>query len=183
MAVPAKLSPQRLASTSGAPLNDLTGFPHPAIRARTEAGAGRRADTASMDGRSYAAVWQEPGGAVLAGRLELRPSYVLLEGTGPSGDPWLERISYEELEDVRIGRSPSERLGGRPVLVIERRGGGALRVASVDGAGFLHEIAQRLDERRAQARRDGRGKTRSHNRAGHRCPAAPPARRWTETRR
>ena len=53
------------------------------------------------------------------------------------------RIPYTELTDVRVGRSPKERLNGHPTLVLARAGKRTVRISAL-GAGFLGEIADLL---------------------------------------
>lgn len=93
---------------------------------------------------AYAVLWSENGGAPRAGRLDLGTVFLSL-----AGHPARE-LSYDEVADVRIDRRPTLRLAGRPTLVIESRAGDSFRIASLDGAGTLHELAERLHS----ARRD-----------------------------
>lgn len=87
---------------------------------------------------SYAVVWSENGGAPRAGRLDLEDGLVRLVGR-----PGRE-LSYDDVVDLRIDRRPKFRLAGRPALVIEQRTGDSFRIASLDGAGTLHELFDRL---------------------------------------
>jgi hypothetical protein len=93
---------------------------------------------------SYGVVWSENGGPLHAGRLDLARSSVLLDGTAQEVRRSCEQVSYDELGDVRVEQRPDARLGGRPTLVLERRNGSRLRVASVEGGGALHELADLL---------------------------------------
>ena len=94
---------------------------------------------------AYAVVWSENGGHLRAGSLELAHGSLRL-----GGRPQRE-LSYDDVEDVRIDRRPKLRLAGRPTLVIESRDGDSLRIASFDGAGALHELAERLEAARHPA--------------------------------
>lgn len=94
---------------------------------------------------AYAVVWTENGGAPRAGRLELGSASLRL-----GGEPGRE-LTYDEIVDVRIDRHPKLRLAGRPTLVIESRAGNSIRVASLDGMGTLHELAECLHSARRLA--------------------------------
>ena len=91
---------------------------------------------------SYAVVWSQDGGNPAAGRLELTCRSLQLVGR-----PTRE-LRLAEMAGVHIERSAALRLAGRPTLVIETRDGGSLRIASLDGAGTLHELAERLQRER-----------------------------------
>jgi len=91
---------------------------------------------------TYAVVWSENGGAPRAGMLEVACGFLRL-----AGRPGRE-LSYDDVADLRIDRRPGLRLAGRPTLVIESRAGDSFRVASLDGAGTLHELAERLQSAR-----------------------------------
>ena len=43
-----------------------------------------------------------------------------------------------------MGRVGPERLVGRPALVLDLVAGGPLRIGSINGAGLLHELDERL---------------------------------------
>jgi hypothetical protein len=88
--------------------------------------------------RSYAVLWSGADGCG-SGRLEPLPDRLELCGR--------ERVSipYTDLAGTSIGRRNGERLHGLPVLVLHRHGGAPpIRIASMEGAGALHELAQHL---------------------------------------
>ena len=94
---------------------------------------------------SYAVLWSEPRQPVRAGKLELEPTGLRLEGKlGARGGTEVHRVFYEDIEAVHVGRERRERLSGRPSLVIELAVGGPLRIGSVQGLGVLSELAERL---------------------------------------
>jgi hypothetical protein len=107
---------------------------------------------------SYAVTWQEGAGPVRHGRLELRPGNLVLEGSDCSGLPQKRAIAYEEMTSAQLTRVSTERLSGRPTLVVDRRGAISLRIAGVVQPGIIPELAQRLsvlrhsEERRSMAR-------------------------------
>lgn len=89
--------------------------------------------------KSYGVVWREGARPVSAGKLELLPEALRLEGREGS-----RSVPYEQIFGVHIGRSPSERIEGRPSVVFERRGGDRLTISAVVQAGLIGEIAERL---------------------------------------
>jgi hypothetical protein len=86
---------------------------------------------------SYSVIWDD-GRPVEAGRLELAP-----EGIAFHGATRELAVPFEEIEAVRVGRGPAERIGGKPALVLLRRGS-FLRIGSLDGLGALNELAATL---------------------------------------
>ncbi|HEX9350795.1 MAG TPA: hypothetical protein VF877_05950 [Gaiellaceae bacterium] len=92
---------------------------------------------------SYAITWQEPDAEPRSGRLELEPRGLSFEGSNGNGVA-IEEITYDELSAVRIARTPGDRLSGRPTLVLERRTGGPIRIASVAQPGIISELAEHL---------------------------------------
>jgi hypothetical protein len=87
---------------------------------------------------SYAVVWSA-GGTVQAGRLEPFADRFELHGR--------ERrlsIRFAELSSAAIGRRTGERLLGLPVLSLCLRDDPPVRIASLEGAGTLHELAERI---------------------------------------
>jgi hypothetical protein len=88
-------------------------------------------------------VWRDGEGPLARGKLELLPLAIRLEGmTGFK--PTAREIPYDYLSEIRIGRSPEERIDGRPALVLAPRTGGTVSIASVAQAGVVAEIAERL---------------------------------------
>lgn len=92
---------------------------------------------------SYAVNWADSSGSVVAGKLELRSRTVFLEGSnGHAADS--TQIRYDDLAAVRVARGSDECIAGRPTLVVERRGGETLRIASVGQAGVVMELADQI---------------------------------------
>jgi hypothetical protein len=92
---------------------------------------------------SYGVVWRERSLPLATGKLELLPHALRFEGIA-DGRSTTREIAYENLAGVRVGRAPADRLNGRPSLVIERRSGQAITIASVAQSGIVAEIAERL---------------------------------------
>ena len=107
---------------------------------------------------SYAVTWQEGAGPVRHGKLELRPGTLVLEGSNCSGPPQKRAIAYDDVTSAQLTRVSSERLGGRPTLVVARRGATSLRIAGVAQPGIISELAESLtvlrhsEERRSMSR-------------------------------
>lgn len=94
---------------------------------------------------SYAVRWLDPSGGLIAGKLELRPRTVLLEGSnGHAGES--REIPYDDLAAVRVDRSHADCIEGRPTLVLARRSGKAIRLTSVGQTGIVSELARRIAE-------------------------------------
>jgi hypothetical protein len=92
---------------------------------------------------SYGVVWREDRLPTASGKLELLPQAMRFEGV-TQGRPTTHELAYESLTAVRVGRSPAERVDGRPSLVLERRSGLPVTIASIGQSGVVAEIAERL---------------------------------------
>ena len=90
--------------------------------------------------------WVEGDGPRYAGKLELGRRELRLEaGTNGGGTGVIVReIAYSDLSEVSVGRTGKDRIGDRPALVLERRFGDPIRIASVVQAGIVSELAERL---------------------------------------
>jgi hypothetical protein len=88
--------------------------------------------------RSYAVVWTNDQ-TTESGRLEVRRDGLELYGRESRLS-----IALAELTRAVISRSEPDRLRGLPVLVLTPRCGPRIRIASLEGAGALHELAARL---------------------------------------
>jgi hypothetical protein len=88
----------------------------------------------------------EGDGPRYAGKLELGRRELRLEaGTNGGGTGVVVReIAYSDLSGVSVGRTGKDRIGDRPALVLERRFGDPIRIASVVQAGIVSELAERL---------------------------------------
>jgi len=90
----------------------------------------------------YAAVFRAGADPPTAGRLVVDDERLLL--IGRHGEDRVElSILYAEVREVRIGRSPEERLNGCPALMLERRNGPPVQIEPL-GVGLLHELADLL---------------------------------------
>ncbi len=87
--------------------------------------------------RSYAVTWA-CGEASSSGRLELGADGFELRGREPRS------VAFRDVLAATIARGKGERLHGLPVLVLSLAGTGPLRIASLEGAGVLHELADRI---------------------------------------
>jgi hypothetical protein len=101
--------------------------------------------------KSYGVVWRAGEAPVAAGKLELLPTVLRLEGR-----EGLREIPYDEIARVRIGRSSADRLEGRPSVVLERRDGDPVTISTVAQANLVGEIAERLAALQPCAERTGR---------------------------
>jgi hypothetical protein len=89
--------------------------------------------------RNYAVVWSS-NGKTEAGRLEPYADRFELHGR--------ERrlsIPFARLISATIVRERNERLLGLPVLSLRLSGQAPVRIASLEGAGHLHELAERIE--------------------------------------
>lgn len=93
---------------------------------------------------SYAVLWSDPADEVEAGKLELEARGLRFEGRYGVHGSQVHRVYYDDIEGVHVGRTPQERIDGRPALVLDLACGGPLRIGSVGGVGTLTEIAERL---------------------------------------
>ena len=92
---------------------------------------------------TYGVVWRNGSGPLGRGKLELLPRVVRLDGVSGDERVTLE-IPYEELESVRTGRAPADRLNGRPTLVLERHGRPPVVVSAVAQTGVIAEVTEHL---------------------------------------
>jgi hypothetical protein len=92
------------------------------------------------EGMTYAVVVSADDGPEQAGRLELDPGCVRFSGGS--------RMRYADLRDVYFERRSAGSSTGRPTLVLISRQGERLRIASLEGLGALHELAEELVEAR-----------------------------------
>jgi len=87
---------------------------------------------------TYAVVWRENEGEPYAGELALDPDSVVLTGAASGTRESLRRLRYDSLADARL-----ERRQGL-LLVLLDPSGNRVEVASLEGAGVLHELAERI---------------------------------------
>ncbi|HEV8100121.1 MAG TPA: hypothetical protein VGP56_13295 [Gaiellaceae bacterium] len=87
---------------------------------------------------TYAVVVSADDGPGLAGRLDLEADSLAFSGGS--------RVRYADLRDIYFER----RTTGPPALVLQSCTGDQLRIASLEGLGALHELAEELVEARGK---------------------------------
>jgi hypothetical protein len=92
---------------------------------------------------TYAVNLQELQGDTGLGKLELGPRSILFEGLSGVGTHSVE-VPYRDISAIRIARHASDRIAGRPTLVVERGDAPAIRIASVAQPGIVSELAEHL---------------------------------------
>jgi len=92
---------------------------------------------------TYGVVWRAGAEPLARGKLELLPLVVRLDGLSGS-DPVALEIPYDELEDVRTGRTAADRMNGHPTLVLQQRGHDPVVIAAVAQSGVIAELTQHL---------------------------------------
>jgi hypothetical protein len=102
--------------------------------------------------RSYAVTWREGKLPTYTGKLELGPTWLRFEGGATNGRSAVEMIRHRDIASVWIERGREDRVRGRPVLLLERRSGGVIRIASVNGLGAIREIADHVESATSGAR-------------------------------
>lgn len=125
------------------------GFPAATFGAVPDARATGDAEDGGMS-RSYAVVWREGDSPLARGKLELLSTSIRLDGLVESR-PLVREMPYETLTSVRVGRMSSDRLDGRPSLMLEQRSGGPISIASVAESGAVAELAERLASMRSES--------------------------------
>ena len=92
---------------------------------------------------SYAVLWQKAGGEPHSGRLELDPHGLWLRGGRRDHEERIE-IPYDEI--VTAQRDPFASIGPNRAIRVDSRSAGPLLLASLGGAGILHEILATLQQ-------------------------------------
>jgi hypothetical protein len=92
---------------------------------------------------TYGIVWREGDLPPVTGRLELLPTLLRFEG-GVNSHAVTRELDYASLTAVRVGRSARERMDGRPTIILERRSGLPITIATVAQPSLVSEIAERL---------------------------------------
>jgi hypothetical protein len=89
--------------------------------------------------QDYAVVWSSNGDSS-SGRLEVLGDRFELHGRNRSLS-----VPFQDLTSVSIARGRMDRLLGLPVLALSLHGRPPLRIASLEGAGSLHELVDRIE--------------------------------------
>jgi hypothetical protein len=98
-----------------------------------------------MASMSYAVVWRENGGVSYAGQLALDGDCIVLSGTASGARESERRLLFDDLVDSRLERS------GAPKLVLIGPSENRVEIASLEGTGALHELAEQLALMRGKA--------------------------------
>jgi hypothetical protein len=92
--------------------------------------------------KKYGVIWQEDMLSPATGTLELLPRGLRFEGTADS-HPTARDIPYQGVTGVRVGRA-ADQIEGRPTVILERRTGLPITIATVPQPSLVSEIAERL---------------------------------------
>jgi hypothetical protein len=111
------------------------------IGAAPDATGRGHADNGGMH-KSYGVVWREGTLPLATGTLELLTRGLRLDGLADSR-PTAREIAYEGLVGVRVGGA-ADRIDGRPTVILERRTGLPITIATVPQPSLVGEIAERL---------------------------------------
>ena len=103
--------------------------------------------------KCYGVVWREGTLPLATGKLELRTRGLRLEGLAASRSTARE-IAYEGLVGVRVG-SVADQIEGQPTVILERRTGSPIMIATVPQPSLVGEIAKRLTALQLDRRRRG----------------------------
>jgi hypothetical protein len=92
--------------------------------------------------QGHAIMW-DSGDSAGPGRLDTHADRFELHGRARDVS-----ILFAEITAASIGRGRDERLLGMPVLVLRRNEKPAIRIASLEAPGLLHELAARVERGR-----------------------------------
>ena len=106
----------------------------------------RRDDQAGV----YAVIWRTGAGPVRPGKLVLGATGLRLETGAPGGRLTTEGIPYADVKSLKQAPS-TQRLHGRPTILVMRRGRDPVAIATLDSPGSAHELAERLARRHSAA--------------------------------
>ncbi|MGH9322383.1 MAG: hypothetical protein ACRD3V_21170 [Vicinamibacteria bacterium] len=92
----------------------------------------------------YAVLWREGKGSIYAGKVELDPGALRLEGSCHGRRRSFRTIRYEDLAGVSLTRAPEERLFGKLTLILELREGAAVDIAALNRLGTVRELEEEI---------------------------------------
>jgi hypothetical protein len=93
---------------------------------------------------SIPVIWVENDDAPLAGRLDVSPSGLHLDG-GSRESRRTRDLRFTDILSFRIGRDGTDRIRGRAAVVLALAGGGRLSFVGFDRPGVVRELAERLE--------------------------------------
>lgn len=99
---------------------------------------------------TYAIVWRENEGLSYAGRLELGATGISLSGSGAGAESHRE-LPYDRVASLSLERRSLANATSRPALVLVTRGDDRIEIASLEGLGALHELAESVADASGKA--------------------------------
>jgi hypothetical protein len=93
---------------------------------------------------TYGVRWNENDGPDHVGGLTVDRGTLVLSDAGESIHKPALRLASEELADIYLERRTGSSNSGRPNLVLVTHDGTRLQIASLEGLGALHELAEQL---------------------------------------
>jgi len=100
---------------------------------------------------TYAVVWRENEGSNYSGRLELQASGIVLSGSNAGLQRAVWALDFDDLIALHLERRVVARQMTQPTLVLVTRSGDRIEIASLEGLGVLHEVAERVESARGKA--------------------------------
>ena len=91
---------------------------------------------------TYAVRWWENDGPQFAGGLLLDGTGLELTGTATGARPTRRVLHFDDVRELYLERAAGQ--GGQPSLVIVLRDGDRVAIASLQGLGALHEVADQV---------------------------------------
>jgi hypothetical protein len=114
------------------------------VRAGVDAMQADTRETPQMVDLSIPVIWVEDNGAPRAGRLDVTPSGLRLDGGSRDSRRTID-LAFGEIASFRIGRQSAERIAGRQAVVLTLARGGSLSFVGFDRPGAVHELAEHLE--------------------------------------
>jgi hypothetical protein len=93
---------------------------------------------------TYAVRWNENDGPDHVGGLTVERGTLILSDAGESAHEPALRVESDDLADIYLERRTGNSASGRPNLVLVTHGGTRLQIASLEGLGALHELAEQV---------------------------------------
>jgi hypothetical protein len=100
---------------------------------------------------TYAVVWRENEGPDYSGRLELQADGIVLSGSKAGLQRAVRALQFDELVALHLERRVVVGQMTQPTLMLVTGSGERIEIASLEGLGALHELAEHIESARGKA--------------------------------